>query len=139
MSADPDIDADGFRQITDEVRLQGNGVQVAKQFRDGVLHPVLHSLHQDQGGKAVLAFLSCLLLQAEGYVIFSDGKVPVIAGQEQPFTYGELQAVRNDITSDITAIVGGLAYQRLTKKLKDEAEHRKQLEQQARAASKRRR
>lgn len=59
-----DTDADGFQQITNEVRLEGDGIAVARQFRDGVLHPVVHSLHQDQGGKAVAAFLSCMLLQA---------------------------------------------------------------------------
>lgn len=60
----PEIDADGFQQITNEVRLEGDGIAVSRQFRDGVLHPVVRSLAQDQGGKAVAAFLSCVLLQA---------------------------------------------------------------------------
>ena len=37
---------------------------VARQFRDGVLHPLLMAVNKDQGGREVVAFLSCLLLQA---------------------------------------------------------------------------
>ena len=55
--------ADRGSAIGGEVYLSGDGVQMARQFRDLVLHPVINSLCADQGGRQAVAFISCLLLQ----------------------------------------------------------------------------
>lgn len=51
-------------QITRSVELSGNGVQLARQFRDHVLHPTCMAIDTSQGSRQVVSFLSCLLLQA---------------------------------------------------------------------------
>ena len=51
-------------QITRSVELSGNGVQLARQFRDHVLHPTCTAIDTSQGARQVVSFLSCLLLQA---------------------------------------------------------------------------
>lgn len=43
--------------------LKGNGVQLAGQFRDKVLHPLILAIHKDQDGRELLAFQACLMLQ----------------------------------------------------------------------------
>jgi hypothetical protein len=50
-------------QITRSVELSGDGVQLAKQFRDHVLHPTIEAICKSQDDRQVVAFLSCLLLQ----------------------------------------------------------------------------
>lgn len=43
--------------------LKGDGVQLAGQFRDKVLHPLMLAISHDQDGRQVLSFQACLMLQ----------------------------------------------------------------------------
>lgn len=45
------------------VSVTGDGVQLAQQFRDRVLHPLCLAISQNQGDRDLVAFQTCLILQ----------------------------------------------------------------------------
>lgn len=56
-------------------KLKDDGVQLAKQFRDKVLHPLLDAIDADQGVDQLLAFNTCLLLQCMANIRATHGDV----------------------------------------------------------------